>query len=384
MPADLPIAVVGAGFSGAVIAREIADSGRHRVVVFDERAHLGGNCHTSRDEETGIMVHRYGPHIFHTSREHVWRYVQRFSTFEPFTNRVKAVTKRGVFSLPINLLTINQFFGARFSPAQAARFLSSIADKSIIEPRTFEEQALAFVGRDLYECFFRDYTRKQWGVEPTELPASILKRLPIRFNYDDNYYSDRWQAIPTDGYTALIARMLDHPAISVHLCTGATPALTSEFEHVFWSGPIDAFYGHDLGRLGYRTLDFDWFRADGDYQGNAVLNYCEPTVAHTRVTEHKHFAPWEQHERTICCRETSRDMALGDVPFYPRPLASDLALLELYNERARREHRVTFVGRLGTYRYLDMDACIDQSLQIAAQFLAQILAQNEPNGDPNP
>lgn len=364
------IAIVGAGFSGAVIAHQLAAAGISRVVVFEERAHVAGNCHTSRDEETGAMVHRYGPHIFHTFRSEVWEYVQRFCRLMPYTNRVKAVTSRGVFSLPLNLLTINQFFGKRFSPSEAARFLADLADKSISEPKNFQEQALAFVGRELYECFFRGYTRKQWGVDPTELPAAVLKRLPIRFDYDDNYYRDPWQGIPLDGYTELVNRMLDHRAIDVQLFTRATAALRDEFDHVFWSGPIDAYFEHELGHLRYRTLDFEWVRGDGDYQGNAVINYCEESVPFTRVTEHKHLSPWEHHARTLCSREYSRNKEPGDIPFYPLGLEQDQALLLRYRQRAAKETGVTFVGRLGTYRYLDMDACISESLRVAAEFLA--------------
>jgi UDP-galactopyranose mutase len=275
-----------------------------------------------------------------------------------------------VFSLPINLLTINQFFGKKFSPAEAAKFIATVGDSSIEAPRTFEEQALASIGRELYECFFRGYTRKQWGVDPRELPASILKRLPIRFNYEDNYYVDPWQGIPTLGYTRLVERMLDHPAITLRLSTRALPAFRGEFDHVFWSGPIDGYFGRDLGALRYRTLDFEWFYEDGDHQGNAVLNYCEESVPFTRVTEHKHLAPFEQHTRTICCREYSRAAGPDDIPFYPLRLDQDKQLLRLYQRRALEENKVSFIGRLGTYRYLDMDACIDESLRVAAEFLA--------------
>lgn len=363
------VVVVGAGFSGAAIARTLADSGAVEVLVLDEREHVGGNCYTRRDPATGVLVHQYGPHIFHTSRPEVWAWVNRFATLRPFVNRVKAVTARGVFSLPLNLLTLNQFFGRRMNPAEATTFLSGLGDRSIREPRNFEEKALSLIGRELYEAFFAGYTRKQWGVDPRELPASILQRVAIRTSYDDNYFSDPYQAMPEEGYTGLIERALDHPKIRVELGRRATPGLDAE--HLFWTGPIDAYYGHHLGRLRYRTLDFEWIRADGDYQGNAVLNWCEPEVPWTRVTEHKHFMPHEAHAGTIVCREYSRAKEPGDIAYYPLGLDQDKALLAAYQALAAREEGVTFAGRLGRYRYLDMEACIAEALDAARGFLAR-------------
>jgi UDP-galactopyranose mutase len=359
--------VVGAGFSGAVIARELAETGKYHIVVCDERPHVAGNCHTERDPATGVLLHRYGPHIFHTSREDVWRYVQRFGTFAPFTNRVKAVTARGVFSLPINLLTINQFFGKRFDPREAQAFLASLGEKRSTPPETFEEQALSMIGRDLYEAFFYGYTKKQWGVEPRELPASILQRLPVRFNYDDNYYASRFQGIPVEGYTEVVRRILEHPAIDVRLGERFDPPGDGNYRHVFFSGPMDAYFKFQLGRLQYRTLRFERFDAAGDYQGNPVINYCEESVPYTRITEHKHFAPWESHEKTTCFREFSDLAKPDDVPYYPIRLATDKALLAQYVELAKRTPGVTFMGRLGTYRYLDMHMVIGETLDLAAK-----------------
>lgn len=363
------IAVVGAGLSGAVVARRLADAGSD-VVVFEERDHVAGNCHTSRDPRTGVMVHRYGPHIFHTARPELWAWVNRYAPFQPYVNRVKAVTARGVYSLPINLLTLNQFFGLRLDPAEATRFLQELGDPTITTPRTFEEQALAWVGRELYEAFLEGYTRKQWGVHPRELPASILRRLPVRTNYDDNYYADPHQGIPTHGYTHFVERLLDHPAVTVELAHRAPPTLRERFDHVFWTGPLDAWFGHHLGRLRYRTLDFEWLHDVGDHQGNAVINYCEGSVPYTRVTEHAHLAPHERHDGTLVCREYAREKTPDDIAFYPLRLDADRALLERYRELAARERGVTFLGRLGTYRYLDMDACIGEALRTAADFLA--------------
>jgi UDP-galactopyranose mutase len=381
------IAIAGAGFAGAVMARELAESGKYRVTVFDERNHVAGNCHTVRDVATGVMLHQYGPHIFHTSREDVWQYVNRFARFGPYTNRVKAVTRRGVFSLPLNLLTLNQFFGKQMNPTEAQEFVSRLGDPSIREPRNFEEQALKMMGRELYATFFYGYTKKQWGVEPTELPASILQRLPMRFNYDDNYYNSKYQGIPVDGYTALVERILDHRNIRVRLNERFAPELKREFVHVFFSGPMDSFFEYRLGRLQYRTLVFERFEDKGDYQGNSVINYCDEDVPFTRISEHKHFAPWEHHEGTVCFREYSKVMAPGDLPYYPVRLAEDKALLKQYVALARDAKRVSFIGRLGTYRYLDMHVVIGETLDLARECLPRDpLRQGWPafSADPSP
>jgi len=361
--------VVGAGFSGAVVARELAERLDCRVTVVESRSHVAGNCHTERDAATGVMLHVYGPHIFNTNRSHVWDYVHRFGVLRPFVNRVKASTSRGIFSLPINLHTINQFFGKKLDPGGARAFLESLGDKKIAEPRNFEEQALKLIGRELYEAFFYGYTRKQWGCEPSELPASILKRLPIRFNYDDNYYNSAQQGIPEHGYTAIVEKILDHPAISVKLATPFDRGSEQGYDHTFYTGPIDAYFGFGLGRLGYRTIRFERLEAEGDYQGNAVINYTELDPPCTRAHEHKHFAPWEKHERTVAFREFSHETGPEDVAYYPKRLAADRALLMEYRRAAEKRSGVSFVGRLGTYRYLDMDAVIDEALKFGARFV---------------
>lgn len=362
------LAIVGAGFSGAVLARELAQSG-YKVLVFDSRSHVAGNCHTKRDADTNVMVHTYGPHIFHTSNERVWNYVQQFDEFMPFINRVKAVYNNRVYPLPINLMTINSFFGKSLNPKDAAELMDSVGNKSITDPETFEEQALRFVGKDMYEAFFKGYTQKQWGVHPSELPASILRRLPIRFNYDDNYYASKYQGIPKNGYTHLVERMLDHPNIEVSLNTAFSRKQAADYDHVFYSGPVDAWFSYSEGRLRYRTLDFAVERHEGDYQGNAVINYGNQEVPYTRISEHKHFAPWEQHDKTIIYKEYSRLCEEEDTPYYPTRLVNDKALLANYVELARGECNVTFVGRLGTYRYLDMHITIEEALKTAEVFM---------------
>lgn len=378
------IAIVGAGFSGAVIANELARSD-YDIEVFDARSHVAGNCHTVRDTETDVLVHSYGPHIFHTSNERVWNYIRQFDEFMPFINRVKAITKGRVFSLPINLLTINQFFGKTFSPKEAEAFIASQGDQSIESPQTFEEQALRFVGRDLYDAFFKGYTVKQWGLHPSELPASILKRLPVRFNYDDNYYASTFQGMPKHGYTYIVEKMLDHANVKLHLNTTFERAMAGDYDHVFYSGPVDAWFACCEGRLGYRTLDFVPERHQGDYQGNPVVNYCDEEVPWTRISEHKHFSYWETHEDTIIFKEYSRYCEEKDTPYYPIRLAKEKSQLKQYIDLASKERNITFIGRLGTYRYLDMHVTIAEALEVAERFLtAQAAGDSMPAFTVNP
>lgn len=362
------IGIVGAGFSGAVIARELAEAGL-TVTVFDNRDHVAGNCHTKRDEETNVMIHVYGPHIFHTNNERVWEYVKKYDEFMPFTNRVKSIYNNRIYPLPINLMTINSFFGKTFNPKEAKNFMDLIGDKSITDPQTFEEQALRFVGKEMYEAFFKGYTQKQWGLDPSELPASILKRLPVRFNYDDNYYDSRFQGIPKNGYTYIVEKILEHKKIELHLNTNFSRTQLKDFDHVFYSGPIDAWFNYSEGHLAYRTLDFEVERHIGDYQGNAVINYGNREIPYTRISEHKHFAPWEKHQNTVIYKEYSRQCGLNDIPYYPIRLVRDKKLLSQYLEMANNEKNITFVGRLGTYRYLDMHVTIEEALKTAAAFL---------------
>ncbi|MFT3703618.1 MAG: UDP-galactopyranose mutase [Agriterribacter sp.] len=366
--------IVGAGFAGAVLARELVEQMEDCYIeIIDERDHIAGNCHTEKDEETGIMIHKYGPHIFHTSREDVWAYVNRFAAFGNYINRVKAVTEKGVFSLPLNLLTINQFFAKNFSPSEARVFFESIAASYKEEPRNFEEQALKFCGKALYENFFYGYTKKQWGCEPTELPASILQRLPIRFNYDDNYYNSKYQGIPLKGYTDLIQNMLNHSRISIVLNkTFESIQNISRFTHIFYSGPIDKYFKYCEGALGYRTIYFEKSIALGDFQGNAVINYTSLKVPHTRVHEHKHFTPWENFDKTVVFKEYSKETEKGDVPFYPKRLTTDKIILAKYFRLAENEKKLSFIGRLGTYRYLDMHQVIGESLDFSKEVINSV------------
>ena len=363
-----PVLIIGAGLSGAVIARQLAEAGLP-VEVIEARDHVAGNCHTARDADTGVLLHVYGPHIFHTGDDAVWEYVNRFAAFEAYRHRVLTTVADRVFSMPINLLTINQFFGRTFRPDEARDFIAAQATP-MADPQSFEDQALAMIGPDLYAAFFKGYTEKQWGCSPRDLPASILKRLPVRFTYDDSYFTHPHQGIPKDGYTPMVQAMLDHPNISVSLGAAFNPKDTPKDAHLFWSGPLDGYFGHDRGHLGYRTLDFEHSRLSGNYQGCPVMNYGDADMPYTRITEHKHFAPWESHDKTLTTHEYSRACGVGDIPYYPIRLVEEKAMLAQYVARAEATSGVTFAGRLATYRYLDMDVCIREALDLAGAFLS--------------
>ncbi len=365
--------IIGSGFSGCVLANQLVKNLDCRVDIWDERDHVGGNSHTSRDEQTGVMVHRYGPHIFNTDKKEIWDFVNSFVEFKPYVHRVKAQSKGNTYSLPVNLFTINQFFNKNFNPAEARAFMATLGDKSITEPRNFEEQALFFIGEELYKAFFYGYTKKQWGCEPTELPASILKRIPVRFNYDDNYHTHSYTGIPVDGYTAVMEKMIDSPDINVVLNKKFTPEEdTSAYDHVFYTGPIDAFFHFKYGRLGYRTVTFEQFYADGDHQGLSQMNYCDEEVPYTRIAEHKHFAPWEQHDKTVYFKEFSKETGEDDIPYYPKRLEADKKLLMQYREEAEKQDKVSFLGRLATYRYMDMHHVIGEAMSFASDFINSV------------
>ena len=362
--------IVGSGFSGCVLARQLAEQLPCEILIVEERTHMGGNSHTARDGQTGIMVHEYGPHIFHTHRREIWDYVNRFGTFRPYVHRVKARVGDQVYPLPINLQTINQFAGASFNPAEAQEWITAQGDASIEQPANFEEQALRMIGPALYQAFFYGYTKKQWGCEPRELPASILKRLPVRFNYDDNYHNSQYTGIPEEGYTAVMANMIDHPSIQLILNQSYQPGTRlDEFDHIFFTGPLDAYYQYCFGRLGYRTVRFDKHYATGDFQGLTQMNYCDETVPYTRITEHKHFTPWEQHDQTIYFTEYSFETGIADAPYYPKRLMADKERLMQYRQRAENETRISFLGRLATYRYMDMHQVIGEAIDFSASFI---------------
>ncbi len=376
--------IIGSGFSGAVLANRLVQGVDCHIDIWEERNHIAGNCHTSRDKETAIMVHRYGPHIFNTDKKEIWDFVNSFTEFRPYVHRVKAMHNGKVYSLPVNLLTLNQFFNTTFTPGSAREFVNTLGDKNIIEPKNFEEQALRFLGKELYQAFFYGYTKKQWGCEPAELPASILKRIPVRFNYDDNYHNNTYTGIPVEGYTLLIKKLLDHPAIFIHLNKKFNPSENvSDYDHVFFTGAIDAYFNYEFGRLGYRTVTFEPSIYNGDYQGVTQMNYCDEKIPYTRITEHKHFNSWEHHEKTIIFKEFSKETAKDDIPYYPKRLKEDKNLLNQYRQKAEGLSKVSFLGRLATYRYMDMHHVIGEALEFSKVFLEAYRSKNPLPAFPN-
>ena len=358
------VLVVGAGFSGSVVARELASFGC-KVHIIDEREHIAGNCHTERDEKTNIMVHTYGPHIFNTNIPRVWEYVNKYGEWVPYVNRVKASIDSGVYSLPINLHTINQFFQTNFNPTEAKKYIGKLASKDYPQPTNFEEQALSMIGKGLYEAFFKGYTEKQWGCSPTSLPASILKRLPVRFNYNDNYYNSKWQAIPKHGYTHIVQNIISHENITLELGRSWDISDNDNYDLVIYTGPVDKYFNYSHGRLGYRTVFWEKEYGRGDLQGNAVINYPSTNQLFTRIHEHKHFTPWESHDQSVIFTEFSKETEQDDIPYYPKRLSDDLEILSKYQEEVVKQTKVKFVGRLATYRYLNMDAIISEALDLS-------------------
>jgi len=372
----MDLLVVGTGLFGLTIAERAAASGR-RVTMIDRRTHLGGNAYSEFDAETGIEVHRYGAHLFHTSNARVWEYVNRFTAFTPYVHRVYTTHRGVVFPLPINLGTINQFFQAAYSPDQARALVREQAGE--FDPRAaqnLEERAIGLIGRPLYEAFIRDYTAKQWQTEPTALPAEVISRLPVRYTYDNRYFNDTWEGLPIDGYTAWLERMADHPNIEVRLDTDFFD--TTQPLHrgavagqvpVVYTGPVDRYFGHAEGELGWRTLDFEREVLHvGDFQGTSVMNYADADTPYTRIHEFKHFHPERADrypaDRTVIMREYSRFAGTADEPYYPVGTAADRRALAAYRELAQGEAGVHFGGRLGTYQYLDMHMAIASALTL--------------------
>lgn len=359
--------IVGAGLFGAVFAREMTDAGK-RCLVIDRRDHVAGNACTETVE--GIAVHRYGAHIFHTNDDTVWSYVNRFARFNRFTNSPIANYKGELYNLPFNMNTFHQMWGVT-TPAQARAEIRRQQEASGGEPQNLEEQAIRLVGRDIYEKLIKGYTQKQWGRPCTELPSFIIRRLPVRFTYDNNYFNAYHQGIPEDGYTALVERMLE--GIPVHLHTDFLPRreeLSALAERVLYTGPIDAYFDYRLGALEYRSLRFETELLDTDnYQGNAVVNYTDAETSYTRIIEHKHFVYGTQ-PKTVITREYSAEWRPGDEPYYPVNDGKNAALYRAYRELAQREHRVIFGGRLGEYRYYDMDQVVRAALDCAREQIA--------------
>lgn len=376
--------IIGAGFSGSVLSRELVSHLDCTIDIWEEKSHIAGNCFTSRDEATGIMVHHYGPHIFNTDRKEIWDYFNRYSELKPYVHRVRAVHDGNAYSFPINLATLNQFFNQTFSSESAKELLDTLGDHSINHPGNFEEQAICYMGKDLYHAFFYGYTKKQWGCEPKLLPASVLKRIPVRFNYDDNYHLHPYTGIPVNGYTDFVEKLIDHPSIHLVKNKRFYPETdTSQYDHVFYTGPLDAYFHYKFGRLGYRTLLFETERHKGDFQSAPQINYCDEDIPWTRITEHKHLAPWQQFEKTIISKEFSKECREHDIPFYPKRLKEDKELLRRYRREAEGLQKISFLGRLGTYRYLDMQHVIAESIEFAKSVLLALYENGKISVFPN-
>jgi len=385
---NVDLVVVGAGFFGLTVAEQAAAGGR-KVVVIDRRDHLGGNAYSSTDPETGIEVHRYGSHLFHTSHERVWSYANRFTGFTGYAHRVYTVHRGEVFAMPINLGTINQFFRSALGPDAARELIASqAAELGGRAPRNLDEKGISLVGRPLYDAFIRGYTAKQWQTDPQDLPVEVISRLPVRFSYDNRYFDDTHQGLPIDGYTAWLERMAHHANIEVELgCDFFDPA--SRYHKatvvgrvpVVYTGPIDRYFEFEFGDLGWRTLDMTWeVLPTGDFQGTAVMNYADTDVPFTRIHEFRHLHPERSYprDRTIIMREFSRFAARDDEPYYPVNTPTDRETLGRYRELIRAEPEVFFGGRLGSYRYLDMHMAIGSALSLVDNRIAPVLALSRP------
>ena len=377
--------VVGSGFFGMTVAERIAEELGLHVVVIDRRDHIGGNAFSEPDPDTGIEVHRYGAHLFHTSNRTVWDYANRFTSFTPYVHHVYTRHRGEVYPLPINLGTINQFFRSALGPDEARRLVAEQAAEVGPEAsENLEQKAISLIGRPLYEAFIRDYTAKQWQTDPTELPPDVITRLPVRYTYDNRYFNDTYEGLPTDGYTAWIERMADHPRIEVRL---STDFLSEDHEFarsatvgrlpIVYTGPIDRYFDDAEGALSWRTLDFEReVLPVGDFQGTSVMNYADLEVPYTRVHEFRHFHPEREYpsDRTVIMREFSRFARRDDEPYYPVNTAEDRERLRRYRELARGERDVFFGGRLGTYQYLDMHMAIASALSMVQNRLGEVLS----------
>ena len=370
--------VVGAGLFGAIFAYEANKAGR-KVLVIDRRPHVGGNIFT--EEVEGIQVHKYGAHIFHTSDKEVWNYIQQFAEFNRYTNCPVARYKDELYNLPFNMNTFSKMWGIK-TPEEAKEIIDrQIKEAGIKEPANLEEQAISLVGRDIYEKLIKGYTEKQWGKRASELPSFIIRRLPVRFVYDNNYFNDQYQGIPIGGYTQIIETMLE--GVEVRLGVDFfedREILESEADHIVFTGMIDAFYDYCYGELEYRSLRFETETLDMEnYQGNAVVNYTEYEIPYTRIIEHKHFEYGCQGgygntgtpaiQKTVITREYPAAWEKGAQPYYPMNDEKNNALYERYRELAEKEEHVIFGGRLGMYRYYDMHQVIAEALKCVKENL---------------
>ncbi len=359
--------VVGAGLFGCVFAHEAAKAGK-RVCVIDRRDHIAGNVYTK--EQAGINVHVYGAHIFHTSDERVWRYINQFCTFNHYINSPIAIYKDELYNLPFNMNTFSKLWGIRTPDEAKQKIASQIEGLGIKEPKNLEEQALSLVGTDVYEKLIKGYTEKQWGRDCKDLPASIIRRLPLRFIYDNNYFNDRYQGIPEGGYTRICEKMLEQAEIRLNEDFLSSKNQVS-YDKLIYTGQIDEYFGYEYGPLEYRSVRFETEELPVEnYQGNAVVNYTEREVPYTRIIEHKHFEN-TQAPHTVISREFSAEWQQGMEPYYPIGDGKNLALYEKYRQLAEKEENVCFGGRLGSYKYYDMDKVIGEALDFCGKELGQ-------------
>lgn len=360
--------IVGAGLFGATFANLAKQAGK-KVLVIDKRNHVAGNCYTENIE--GINVHKYGAHIFHTSNKEVWDYVNSFVEFNRYTNSPVAKSKGKLYNLPFNMNTFNQLWGVH-TPAEAeAKIKEQRKEAGVTEPKNLEDQALALVGRDIYETLIKEYTEKQWGRKCTELPASIIRRLPVRFTFDNNYFNDSYQGIPSGGYTHLVEKILE--GIEVRLNTdfiAKRNKLESLVDRIIYTGPIDEFFDYQFGHLEYRSLKFETETLDiPNYQGNAVVNYIDHNYPYTRIIEHKHFEFGNQ-PKTVVTREYPDSWTLGKERFYTVNDNRNTELFNKYKELVNQQSKYIFGGRLAEYRYYDMDDVIESAMNLANKELA--------------
>ncbi len=368
------LVVVGSGFFGLTVAERCATELGLKVLVLERRHHLGGNAYSEADPETGIEMHVYGAHLFHTSNEKVWEYVNRFTSFTNYQHRVFGQYDGQVYSLPMNLGLINQFFGKSHTPDEARALIAEQASEfDTAEASNFEEKAISLIGRPLYEAFIKGYTAKQWQTDPTKLSADIITRLPVRYNFDNRWFNDKYEGLPVDGYTAWLTKMADHPNIEIRLNTDffdSANGVAEEFKGkvpIVYTGPVDEYFGNCEGRLSWRTVDLEAeVKHVDDFQGCAVMNYNDQDVPWTRIHEFKHFHPERTHisGKTVIVHEYSRFAEDDDEPYYPINTAEDREKLLKYRELAKKEPMVLFGGRLGTYKYLDMHMAIGSALSM--------------------
>ena len=370
------LVVVGSGFFGLTVAERCANELGLKVLVLERRAHIGGNAYSEAEPETGIEVHVYGAHLFHTSNKKVWDYVTQFTEFTGYQHRVYTSHAGQVYPMPINLGTINQFFDAAYSPDEARALIKEqAAELGDREPGNFVEKGVSLIGRPLYEAFIAHYTAKQWQTDPEKLSADIISRLPVRYTYDNRYFSDTYEGLPKHGYTAWLERMADHENIEIRLETDFFDVRDEYVGRVpvVYTGPVDDYFDRSEGELSWRTLDFEREVVDtGDFQGTPVMNYPDPDVPFTRIHEFRHFHPERDYpgDRTVIMREYSRFAEKGDEPYYPVNTAEDREKLLRYRELAKQEPMVLFGGRLGTYQYLDMHMAIGSALSMYENKLA--------------